>query len=130
MKEDKTLKNGNTAHILTDEDRKKALEKRMQNRKEEKAWRDLLKDELSKEVKAGDKTITKKRAIAFKAVRMMLDDNISDKDFLKALEVIRDTIGEKPIEKVEVGKIDREQSLQELNEIFNDTDGTQDNSAD
>lgn len=38
----------------------------------------------------------------------------------KAFEVIRDTIGEKPAEKVEVGKIDRSQSLQELQELFDD----------
>ena len=38
----------------------------------------------------------------------------------KAFEVIRDTIGEKPTEKVEVGKLDKEQSLQELQDIFAD----------
>lgn len=38
----------------------------------------------------------------------------------KAFEVIRDTIGEKPVDKVEVGKIDKEQSLQELKDLFAD----------
>lgn len=48
----------------------------------------------------------------------------------KAFELIRDTIGQKPVEKVEIDKIDREQSLKELQEIFNDTDGTSDNTRD
>ena len=38
----------------------------------------------------------------------------------KAFEVIRDTIGEKPTEKVEVGKIDKVQSMNELKELFTD----------
>lgn len=38
----------------------------------------------------------------------------------KAFEVIRDTAGQKPVEKVEVGKIDKEQSLQELKDLFDD----------
>lgn len=40
----------------------------------------------------------------------------------KAFEVIRDTIGEKPTEKVEVGKIDKQQSMKELQDIFADDD--------
>lgn len=38
----------------------------------------------------------------------------------KAFEVIRDTIGEKPTEKVEVGKLDKAQSMSELKELFDD----------
>ena len=38
----------------------------------------------------------------------------------KAYEIIRDTIGEKPTEKVEVGKIDKVQSMNELKELFTD----------
>lgn len=40
----------------------------------------------------------------------------------KAFEVIRDTIGEKPTEKVEVGKLNKEQSIKELQDIFADDD--------
>lgn len=39
---------------------------------------------------------------------------------VKAFETLRDTIGEKPVDKVEVGKIDKEQSLQELKDLFAD----------
>lgn len=38
----------------------------------------------------------------------------------KAFEVIRDTAGQKPVERVEVGKIDKEQSMQELKDLFDD----------
>lgn len=36
------------------------------------------------------------------------------------LVAMRDTIGEKPTEKVEVGKLDKEQSMQELQDLFAD----------
>ena len=39
---------------------------------------------------------------------------------VRAFETLRDTVGQKPIEKVEVSKADREQSLQELKELFDD----------
>lgn len=48
----------------------------------------------------------------------------------KAFELIRDTIGEKPVEKVELNQIDREQSLKELQELFDDTDGTENTKTD
>lgn len=38
----------------------------------------------------------------------------------KAFEVVRDTAGQKPIEKLEVAQIEKEQSIQELNELFDD----------
>ena len=38
----------------------------------------------------------------------------------KAFEVLRDTAGQKPVERVEVGKIDKEQSMQELKDLFAD----------
>lgn len=39
---------------------------------------------------------------------------------IKAFEVLRDTVGQKPAERVEIGKIDKEQSLQELKDLFDD----------
>lgn len=38
----------------------------------------------------------------------------------RAFEVVRDTAGQKPVEKVEVAKIDKEQSMQELKDLFDD----------
>ena len=38
----------------------------------------------------------------------------------RAFEVVRDTAGQKPVEKVEVAKIDKEQSMQELKDLFGD----------
>lgn len=39
---------------------------------------------------------------------------------VRAFETLRDTVGQKPVEKVEVAQIDREQSMQELQDIFAD----------
>ena len=39
---------------------------------------------------------------------------------VRAFETLRDTVGQKPVEKVEVAKIDKEQSMQELQDIFAD----------
>ena len=39
---------------------------------------------------------------------------------VRAFETLRDTVGQKPIEKVEVAKIDKEQSMQELQDLFAD----------
>lgn len=38
----------------------------------------------------------------------------------KAFEVVRDTAGQKPIEKLEVAQIEKEQSIQELKDLFDD----------
>lgn len=38
----------------------------------------------------------------------------------RAFEVVRDSAGQKPVDKVEVTQIEREQSLQELKELFDD----------
>lgn len=39
---------------------------------------------------------------------------------VRAFETLRDTVGQKPVEKVEVAKIDKEQSMQELQDLFAD----------
>lgn len=93
-------------------------------RRKKKLLSDLINNEFEKNVsiKSGEETIelTKKELAALRLVRMINDPGTTDKDFLKALEFARDTIGEKPIDKVEVGKIDRQESLNELKELFDE----------
>lgn len=69
----------------------------------EKDWED----------KYGNK-MTGTDAVALKLFEQAMKGNI------KAFETLRDTVGQKPVEKVEVAQIDREQSLQELKELFDD----------
>lgn len=60
------------------------------------------------------KTITGTEAVTAKLFEQAMKGNI------KAFETIRDTVGQKPVEKVEVATIDREQSMRELQDAFAD----------
>lgn len=51
---------------------------------------------------------TRKEMIVARAMKILLDADSSDaKEFLKAFEIVRDTIGEKPVEKVMVAEVDQ-----------------------
>lgn len=97
-------------------------EARRQKRDLRKAFEVLLEKTVTKD-KEG-KEISGAEALALKQFEKAL------KGDTRAFEVVRDTSGQKPVEKVEVGKIDREQSLKELQELFDDTDGTEDTTTD
>ena len=62
----------------------------------------------------GGNQISGAAAIAAKLFEQAMKGNV------KAFETIRSTVGQDPVQKVEVAKIDREQSLQELKEIFDE----------
>lgn len=96
---------------FTQEDVKKGQENSAKARRKRKA----LKEELLLLLSDGD--IQKRISLAL--IDEALNGNRAG-SVTKAFEVIRDTIGEKPVEKVEVGKIDKEQSMQELKELFDD----------
>lgn len=87
-------------------------EARRQKRDLRKALETLLEKTVSKD-KEG-KEISGAEALALKQFEKAL------KGDTRAFEVIRDTSGQKPIEKVEVGKIDRQESLNELKELFDE----------
>ena len=80
-------------------------------RRKKKLLSDLINNEFEKNVsiKSGGETIelTKKELAALRLVRMINDPGTTDKVFLKALEFARDSIGEKPVEKVEMATIDQ-----------------------
>lgn len=60
------------------------------------------------------KTITGTEAVTAKLFEKAMKGDV------RAFETLRDTVGQKPIDKVEVTKIDREQSIQELQDLFAD----------
>lgn len=59
-------------------------------------------------------TMSGTEAITAKLFEQAMKGNV------KAFETIRATVGQDPIQKVEVAKIEREQSMQELKELFED----------
>lgn len=67
-----------------------------------KLIRDFVFAELDKPFEIDGCVITVMEAACLRLVTMLLDDNTSDEDFLKGFEFVRDVIGEKPIDKVEV----------------------------
>lgn len=53
--------------------------------------------------------VTRKELIVARAMKILQDPDSSDaREFLKAFEIVRDTIGEKPVEKVMMTDIDQD----------------------
>ena len=100
---------------LTEEEQREIRKKGGKASVEARRRRKTLKEELLALLSIGD--VQEKLSLA------LLDEALHGNkagSVTKAFEVIRDTIGEKPVDKVEVGKIDKEQSMQELKELLND----------
>lgn len=95
-------------------------------RRKKKLLSDLINNEFEKivSIKSGEKTIelTKKELAALRLVRIINSQETTDKVFLKALEFARDTIGEKPVEKVEMATIDQSVIDEVERMVFKDDD--------
>lgn len=72
------------------------------SRREMKVLREHLNQILDEEIEYDGEIISKKHVIAIKAVEQILKEDISARDFARLFEVIRDTVGEKPIDKLQV----------------------------
>lgn len=100
-------------------------------RRKKKLLSDLINNEFEKNVsvKRGEKIIelTKKEMAAIRLIRMINDPGTTDKVFLKALEFARDSIGEKPVEKVEMATIDQSVIDEVERMVFKDDDTTESN---
>lgn len=89
----------------------KSAESRKRNRAIRKAFKEILNEEFDKKVKVNgkdDREITRKEAVSLRLMQMLLDPHTRENDFLKALEFARDTIGEKPIDKLAIAEVDQE----------------------
>lgn len=100
---------------LSQEEAKKGGIKSGETRRKKRDLRLAFEALLEKEFKGEDgELLSGAELLALKQFRKGIEGDT------KAFEVIRDTAGQKPVEKVEVGKIDKEQSLQELKDLFDD----------
>lgn len=100
MANEKNLRPGE--YKFTEEDRKKALEKRLENSKNRQSFREIFDALLGKKVKGKDgQEITIAEAMAMKQVEKAL------KGDPKAFEISRDTAGEKPVDKVMIAELDQ-----------------------
>jgi len=84
-------------------------------RRKKKDLRLALEMLLEKDFKdKNGKTITGTEAITAKLFEKAMKGDV------RAFETLRDTVGQKPVDKVEVTQIDKEQSMQELQDLFAD----------
>lgn len=103
------------AHKLTVEEQSQGGKASAEARRRKRDLRLALEALLEKEFKGkNNELLSGAEALAVKQFEKAL------KGDTKAFEVIRDTAGQKPVERVEVGKIDKEQSMQELKDLFDD----------
>lgn len=101
------------AHVLTDEDRAKGYAKRMENKARKKALKECLEILLERDIKANNgETMTGAEAISAKLFEQALK---GDK---KAFEIVRDTAGQKPADKVIVSTVDQN-VVDEIESMFN-----------
>lgn len=90
------------AHTLTVEEASKGGKNSVESRKNKKMLRECLEILLEKEMKGKNgETITGAEALTTKLFSEALKGNI------KAFEVIRDTAGQKPVEKVMVAEVEQ-----------------------
>lgn len=115
MANEQNLLKGDEKHTFTPDEASKggkaSAEARRHKRDLRKAFEMLLEKEFAD--KSG-KLISGAEALAAKQFEKAL------KGDSKAFEVVRDTAGQKPVEKLEVAQIEKEQSMQELKELFDD----------
>lgn len=95
------MKNQITAENASDY-QKRSVEARKQNNENKKAFREFFNSLLEEDGGTlNGRQATKKELITARAIQILLDKKTKDTDFLRAFEVIRDTIGEKPIERTQ-----------------------------
>lgn len=92
-------------HKLTREEQSKGGKASAEARAKKKLFKEILDEEFEKKVKVTKNgevsSDTVKNVVGTKVVQFLLDKDISVKDFVKVLEFARDTIGEKPVDKME-----------------------------
>ena len=94
------------AHRLTVEEQSAGGKASGKARRKKREIREMLEEYLAMPAKVNGKEATRKDVMVLNAIRIVTEGNASDSDFLKAFALIRDSIGEAPIQRVEVDTID------------------------
>lgn len=102
------LKNGADAHILTKEENGKGGTNKGKNHRAALMFKEYLDGELQEIVTINGVEITMKQAMMMKMIRRCLSNDITDRDLVRLAEFVRDTIGEKPVEKVMMSEVSQE----------------------
>lgn len=103
MANEQNLKPGGMAHKLTVEEASKGGKASGEARRKKKLMREAFEELLEREYEASDgETLDGTSALALRVFRQAM------KGDLKAFEIIRDTTGQKPVERVETVEISQE----------------------
>lgn len=91
-----------------------------QVRRQKKAFRELFEQMLSEGGGTlNGQQVSRKDMVTARAIKMLTSDKTKDQDFLRAFEIVRDTIGEKPVEKVVVSEVSQD-IIDEVERIVNE----------
>lgn len=104
------------AHKLTVEEQSRGGKASVKSRRKKKLLKEIICEELDKNIEIDGITVTKEEAAVMRLVNILIDEEVDARTFLKALELTRDTIGEKPIDPKELKLIklkEREVKLKE-----------------
>ena len=95
---------------LSQEEAKKGGINSGKARRRKKEFRELFEKMLDEQGgNLNGKQVTRKELIVARAMKLLQDPDSSDaREFLKAFEIVRDTIGEKPVEKVMVAEVSQD----------------------
>lgn len=96
----------NLTHKLTVSEQRAGGKASGAARRKKREIREMLEEYLAMPAKVNGKDATRKDVMVLNAIRIVTEGNASDSDFLKAFALIRDSIGEAPIQRVEVDTID------------------------
>lgn len=95
---------------LSQEEAKKGGINSGKARRRKKEFRELFEKMLDEQGgNLNGEPVTRKELIVARAMKILQDPDSSDaREFLKAFEIVRDTIGEKPVDKVMVAEVDQD----------------------
>lgn len=115
MANEQNLVRGDDVHKLTAEEASKGGKASAESRRKKRDLRLALEMLLEKDFKdKNGKIISGTEAVTAKLFEKAMKGDV------RAFETLRDTVGQKPVEKLEVAQIEKEQSMQELKELFDD----------
>lgn len=93
------------AHKLTQEEASRGGKASGEARRKKREIREMLEEYLAMPAKVNGRDATRKDVMVLNAIRIVTEGNASDSDFLKAFAMIRDTIGEMPVQRIETVEI-------------------------
>ena len=80
-----------------------------ESRRQKKAFKELFENILSENGGiVNNEQVSKKEMVAMRAISILTSSETKDGDFLRAFEIVRNTIGEKPVEKIQVAEVSQE----------------------